>query len=40
MINRLIGRIRGWIDALLIALKLKKASVKSGSVDRTNGNQY
>ena len=28
-----IGYIKGWWDALLVALKLKKASVKSGSVD-------
>lgn len=35
MFNRLFGRIRGWLDALLVAIKLRKATVRDGSVDRT-----
>lgn len=26
--NRIIGYLKGWFDALLIALKLKKAQIK------------
>lgn len=33
--KKLIGYIKGWWDALMLALKLKKPSVNTGSVDNT-----